>query len=55
MSADRGSDEKVVLPSVLPDTHGDSEPCGEIVMSKKQRKRLLKAQRIKETKSQWRY
>ena len=51
MSTVLGTDEKVAVP----DTDGVSEPCEEIVMSKKQRKRLLKSQRFKETKSHFRY
>lgn len=46
------TDESEKLP--VPETHEDSQSC-EIAMSKKQRKRLLKSQRLKETKSQWRY
>ena len=41
------TDEKV-------ETHEDGQSC-EVAMSKKQRKRLLKSERLKETKSQWRY
>ena len=32
----------------------DKQPC-EVVMSKKQRKKLLKSQRLKETRKEWRY
>ena len=52
MSTDSLADESEKVP--VPETHEDSKSC-EISMSKKQRKRLLKSERLKETKSQWRY
>ena len=44
------TDDKVVLS----EGHEDKQPC-EAVMSKKQRKKLLKLQRLKETRTKWRY
>ena len=40
--------------AVVTEEHDDKQSC-EVVMSKKQQKRLLKSQRIKETRPQWRY
>lgn len=47
---DKMSTEEVTIPEAREDT----QPR-EISMSKKQRKRFLKSQRIKEKKPQWRY
>lgn len=45
------NDEKEV---VVSEAHKGSQSCV-VTLSKKQQKRLLKSQRLKETRPQWRY